>query len=351
MEASFKKIFNGYVDALGDPEKVIRFKAEDGTDIGIFVTEYLEGDEEIITKLFFTIGAGNYVTSDSKKKIELSFHAQENADLPFSEIEVRLVELIKGFVKSKKKFLANEIIHGPFLPNYSGYTIIYDHLFEAIAYNDNSNSFDIPILRVFPLFSEEIYDLEKVSFYARRPILLEIDPGLSGLLQRNKYAFLTKNAVTKLWADILNWHKEKKTQLWSVIQRKKQNELDFYSLENLIEKDIPIDLKASWEIQNVRVYVSDYEYLDIEGVKYIVKPLNDYIWPKNLLPFARDSGGNTICVDLEKQKNEQIVLFEKSEGIIRINMYSFFNWLSAYRNDLKNGKYMVNEEGFLEEKI
>ncbi len=156
--------------------------------------------------------------------------------------------------------------------------------------------------------------------------------------------------MSDLWREILAWHQQHATQLWSVAESTKSTPPLFDGLEALIGAPLPPDLKESWRIQNRRFYLTDYEYMDVEGVEYMVAPNADLDWDRKLIPFAEDSGGNMICVDMNEGKDCQVVLFEVEEGVLRTGLYSFFHWLWRYKEDLLGGKYLVDSEGFLEER-
>ena len=94
-------------------------------------------------------------------------------------------------------------------------------------------------------------------------------------------------------------------------------------------------------------------------ISYKVKESNrgiikDIRWHSHWIPFALDSGGNSICIDLSPDKNGiygQIIYHEKEEGPLIGNQKSFFEWLQTYQQDLYRGAYFVDKDGFIQPKL
>jgi uncharacterized protein len=146
-------------------------------------------------------------------------------------------------------------------------------------------------------------------------------------------------------------------------------------LEATIGRRLPGDYAASLAIHDGNADLSDYSYLSIEGVtetwtrlrerehgdafagRAIDNPDSGMIQPKwwhsGWLPFAKDSGGNLLCLDLDPGPNGkfgQVLRFERSMGPGPADLSSFLEWLVEYREGVRSGKLQVDVDGFIRER-
>lgn len=80
--------------------------------------------------------------------------------------------------------------------------------------------------------------------------------------------------------------------------------------------------------------------------------IQDLWWHEFWIPFAEDGGGNFLCIDMAPGPNGnlgQIIQVERDDGAFETEFKSFSEWLKNYRDGLFSGKFMVNDEGTIDE--
>lgn len=184
--------------------------------------------------------------------------------------------------------------------------------------------------------------------------------------------------VREIWKDIERFLEKNSEYLHSSLEEGAL-EADILEFEKQIGFRLPEDYRESILIHSGDLYLSDYSYLRLNTVakkwksktesfqqninKYPVDKMyimdcdvgiiQNLPWSRNWIPVLEDGGGNCICIDMDpgpKGKIGQILFWERETGPEASRFTSFADWLSSYRNDLYNGKYIVNEEGFLDAK-
>jgi uncharacterized protein len=146
------------------------------------------------------------------------------------------------------------------------------------------------------------------------------------------------------------------------------------ALKTTIHHELPPDYSASLRLHNGKAELSDYAYLSIDDVTDTWTRLRDLEqsgafaklqidapeaqviqpkwWHSGWLPFAKDSGGNLLCLDLDPGINGrfgQVIRFERAMGPGPMGVNSFLEWLRAYLDALMSGKLKVDEDGFIRE--
>jgi cell wall assembly regulator SMI1 len=180
--------------------------------------------------------------------------------------------------------------------------------------------------------------------------------------------------IIGIWQDIKEWYKIHAPQrLEDLMDGISKTEI--IELEQKIGFSLPEDYKASLKIHNGDCHISDYNYLSGDSVIYqwlmmkelleegkfsdfkINYPEKNIIqntwWDLKWIPFAEDSGGNMICIDMNPGINGiegQIIYMEINEGPIPSKYKSFLDWLESYKNDLYDNLYEVDEEGYISPK-
>lgn len=179
--------------------------------------------------------------------------------------------------------------------------------------------------------------------------------------------------IEKVWHDIEAWlHQNAPDRAKELLPGAKLEQLQ--SLEATLGIHLPEDYSKSLQTHDGEAYLSDYSYLSIgtateswislneqedEGTfkgRSIDNPDAGIIqptwWCKAWFPFAKDSGGNLLCVDLRPGPNGslgQVVRFERSMGPGPTEWKSFGEWLTAYRDGLRDGTYVADPDGFIQE--
>ncbi len=149
-----------------------------------------------------------------------------------------------------------------------------------------------------------------------------------------------------------------------------------------LEKHLGVTLPGSY-VESLKVHdgggsFESYEYLSTEDVYRWWKvwtlalekgelegrapseegqeALQPGFWNRRWIPFAADSVGNLLCIDLDpgpRGKVGQLVQFERQDGIgpIAMPQQDFAGWLRKYRDRLRKGELVVDEEGFVDEPL
>src|SRR5262249_230247 len=74
-------------------------------------------------------------------------------------------------------------------------------------------------------------------------------------------------------------------------------------------------------------------------------------WNVGWVPFAHDTGGNYLCVDLDPGAGgtvEQIIEWDHEEGATQVLAASLSTYLAAFAADLEAGRLRTNPDGELE---
>ncbi|GJH13034.1 SMI1/KNR4 family protein [Caballeronia novacaledonica] len=109
-----------------------------------------------------------------------------------------------------------------------------------------------------------------------------------------------------------------------------------------------LSLAAAGRAWNTIVPVTDDEALD--DVEDVAAPqIKGEWWNPRWLPFASNSSGDFLCVDLDPAESGtpgQIISYYHAEPRRELLATGFNQWLSNFAADLESGKYRV-EDGWL----
>jgi cell wall assembly regulator SMI1 len=176
--------------------------------------------------------------------------------------------------------------------------------------------------------------------------------------------------ITGIWEDIAHWL-QAHAPLRAAELMPGASEQAVAILESAIGQPLPEDYAASLRCHDGFVYLSSYLYLDAESAlaKWEARAdlANDQRQPHDAsgtlfaarwwhaawLPFAADSGGNLLCLDLApgpKGQRGQILVWEMAMGPGLSGHAGFGAWLAGYRDGLRSGAYKVDSEGFIVER-
>lgn len=190
-----------------------------------------------------------------------------------------------------------------------------------------------------------------------------------------KSAPTTEASINAIWEKIEEWLKKNSPTLFERLKPGATNQ-ELQEFEKKTGLTLPDDYKASLKRHNGEVSLTDYTYsplhsvlsnwemmseldakgkfnaLEIEGTG--AGKIQPVWWHKGWIPFAEDSGGNMLCIDTapgKRGKSGQILYMELQTGPQVSKYKSFSEWLDRYKKDLRQGKYEVGEDGFLNEKM
>lgn len=180
-----------------------------------------------------------------------------------------------------------------------------------------------------------------------------------------------RSRMREVWNEIEVWYKENAPILYEDL-RDGASEADLKEAEKKLGFPLPDDYRESLKIHNGRVYLHDYEYLDLNGAVresvlmvsldaegkfegWHVEGASDgkiqnKWWHKGWIPFAEDSGGNKLCIDMApgpKGKKGQVLQMELGAGPFSTEYDSFLEYMEHYLEALKRGVYEVNSDGML----
>lgn len=184
-----------------------------------------------------------------------------------------------------------------------------------------------------------------------------------------------KPIIQNLWKDIESWFKENAPIILDSLGDGASDQ-QINEFETSIGTMLPNDYKESLRIHNGDVYFHSYNYLSIDRAlkKWsMMTELNqdgtfegnevegaergliqNAWWHSKWIPFAEDSGGNMLCIDMAPGINGtkgQIIKMEIQSGPSATGHKSFLDWLRRYKDDLYGGKYEVDDFGFIIEKL
>ncbi len=231
---------------------------------------------------------------------------------------------------------------------------------------------NVRVLKVIPIYESEAAQLDKLDLTTRtrvfeNAIVNPSDP------QREPVSLLTE-ATKEIWKRFEAWCRKNAPNVCEDF-REGASVAEIQTLEERIGMSLPEEFAAYLMVQNGEMWFDSYEYLSTERIyqhwldmKEILE--NGYFdnlevedasktiikntwWDIHWIPFACDSGGNRICIDLNPDVNGrvgQVIYWEKHEGLLPTNCLSFFAWFAHLEKGL--GTYfIVDKEGAIREKL
>ncbi|HUE78396.1 MAG TPA: SMI1/KNR4 family protein [Sphingomicrobium sp.] len=184
---------------------------------------------------------------------------------------------------------------------------------------------------------------------------------------------MAKNDIKLIWQDIEKWLNKNAPDRASELMPG-ADDVEIAKVAKITGYSLPDDYAESLGVHDGEADLSDYTYLSIETamdtwkrLKKLeqegafadrsiddpkTKTIKPVWWHSAWFPFAKDSGGNLFCVDLEpgpQGTRGQVVRFERSMGPATTEWQSFTKWLCDYRDRLHDGTYAVDEDGFIQD--
>ncbi len=362
---SIEQLLNNYKDQFGEPDYVINIDSDFAIAISLPIEE-----EEIFDTSFVTLGLSNKLLSNHFEPneiiLELEGELDEDSCKHFAEeYSMFLIERIK----TGQFFGKNQIIkHSIKLFNNTPYFFIT--LYDGYRSEWETEAEAISLLRFIPLHKEEALELEKVNEKTRNILINACN--LNWRMRERISANIIFEGVKGIWSKIESWYSENTPSLIEELRPGTSIE-KIHDLEKSLSVSLPVDLYNSLMIHDGNVYFNDYKYLTARQINIVwgaltqMKRENGFKnsprhdnqnkiqntwWDEKWIPFAEDSGGNCICVDLNPGKDGvvgQIIYWEIEEGPYITELVSFLDWLNDYNEKLEAGVYKVTDEGFLEE--
>jgi cell wall assembly regulator SMI1 len=372
------ELHTAYKEQYGEPDYLFSVFAEDKqvkpNRLDIVYDFPIEEEERYATTLT-TLGMATYPMSSPCENAELVMDilgqwSREDYD-KFGKV---LANLVWNRLKTGLHFAPNMVIKNSCMPFFDKMSCLFvmDYGHSDPEWLEGIDPV-VRLLEVVPIYESEANTLERIEETMRTTVFVQAKGNWDN--PNRKPILLFKAAINTVWGKIERWYNEEAPIAYQRL-KKGASEEEIKELEEKMELVLPEDFVASLLIHNGGGGFHDYEYLSIDQIykfwsmmnelkeegafaSYEIKETNrgiikDTWWHSHWIPFALDSGGNSICIDLSPEKKGtygQIIYKEKEEGPLISNQKSFFEWLWAYQQDLYRGCYFVDKDGFIQEKL
>ncbi|HYE54014.1 MAG TPA: SMI1/KNR4 family protein [Chitinophagaceae bacterium] len=342
------QLYDAYVDMLGEPDE--RLDTGQGYDIVYALPIEEEGLEE---GEIMTMGLSAVLQEQGCGAVELALYISEPDEEVYREIADYIASLVSRFIDEKKCFETGTDIRNVALPGFNSMNCLY---LPSTQIHAPATLAGVPVIELAPLYEEEVLVLNVLPPQLQTLVFREAGGDWSDP-QREPIA-LVDEALHNVWNDISQWYQENAPALHAQLEQG-ASDRTIKDLEALLQIALPPDYAASLTTCNGQVSFHSHKYLSAEQVMQnwkMMKELDDTgalghgWWNKHWIPFAKDGGGNFICIDTEKSALYPIVYWDKEEGPVKAGFSCFLDWLANYRDALYQNRFRVNDEGFLEEK-
>jgi cell wall assembly regulator SMI1 len=297
----------------------------------------------------------------------------------------RLAELAVAPYREGAMFAPNLVLRGISLPLFARMScaLLTDHGIYSPEYLPGLRP-PVRLLQLHPLFEEEADIVEQIGdLEANRRFLRERivhgDPRraparhLSQPLRRRARRPARKGpSIERVWQDIETWLAAHAPRVARKLARP-ASEQAIAELEQKIGVTLPADFQASLARHDGRIALADYELLSVAGIRRAIGTqrralaqnvfagrevegkghdvIQNLWWHAGWIPFASDSAGNLLCIDMAPAPDGvegQVIFWERETGPAPSAFPSFRAWLTRYRDDLLKGDvYRVDEDGFI----
>lgn len=378
-----------YEEWLGAPDQVIQIRSTAADEpVGALDLLYYGPieEDEIEHSTLATAGLGLRRLPDPCPHAELSLDVRGALDADqLREFGAALAALIEDRLRAGAGFAPNLVLDDLRLPLFRRMSslLLTDWAKDSPQWLTTDEP-SIRMLRAIPLYAEEaawvrqIGDSAAISAFRRggvkwsdpeRPPLMP-DEGASPGASTPDPA-----EIERLWQEIAAWYRANGANAADELNPGASEE-QVAALESQLGLTLPADFRASLLTHNGAPGFHSYRALTVAGIARIwsgmqqlsaagsltrhpegegnVEVIQDTPWNPAWVPFAEDSGGNLICLDLApgpRGRVGQVIYLEQVEGPLASPYGSFDEWLRAYRDGLQRGGYMVNAEGFIVERM
>jgi cell wall assembly regulator SMI1 len=371
-----EELHSTYNEFFGEPDYILRLstKEDDITAQRIdIVYDFPKPSEGKYETTITTLGLAMHKMEASCETAELitsilGLHSQEDND----RLGRALASLVWNRLESNLGFAPNMIVQIeplPFFEKMSHLFILdWGHTEPEWLYDVDP---EVRLLEVVPIYAPEALELERITISTRTAIFVQA----KGLWSdpKREVVSLIEGAVKTTWQQLENWYQDKAPDVYKNLNAGASTE-EIKDLQDELGLKLPNDFVASLKVHNGAMELhngyqyltttqiwkiwSMMRYLDQQGAFSTYKPkaavkgiIRNTWWNPGWVPFAEDSQGNLICVDLdpgEEGKYGQIIYWERVEGPLTSDYVSFFDWLWQYQRALYRGAYTVKNGNIYE---
>ena len=332
-------------------------------------------EEEKYTTSMMTLGLATVRMTDGVETAELVMDVlgkYSHAD--YNILGKALVDLVWSRLQLGLSFTPNSVLNGISIPFFGkmNYLFVMDWGHSNPEWLEGVTP-PVRLLEIVPIYASEADTLERINPNLRTTVFVQAKGDWSN--PKREQVLLLQAAIKNVWNRLEKWYEQNAPVVYQRLNAG-VSEQEIKNLEYRMGIRLPDDFLASLIAHNGGIEFHDYEYLTIDRLYQIWSMMNelkaekafdgykmaetnqgmiqDTWWDSHWIPFAVDSEGNSICIDLFPGENGtpgQIIYMEKHEGPIISEYKSFFEWLWNYQQDIYRGYYRVNQDGLIEEKL
>ncbi len=369
---NLNELHSAYEDFFGPPNYVLELSAK-GEDISPqkldVVYDFPKPSEGKPETTLTTLGLAMHKMEEPCQTAELIMNViGQQSKEDYNQLGQALAQLVWDRLQHDQGFAPDTVLPNVTFPFFNK----MDHLFILDwGHTEPEWLYDIEpevrLLEIAPIYEDEAVQLLKIDESIRRTIFVQA--GGAWADPERAPVRLLENATKAAWHRLERWYNDKATPVYKQLKDGASEE-EINELQNKLCMKLPDDLVASLRIHNGAVeFYDSYQYLTTDRVFRIWSMMNEINqqgafstydpkestrgiiqytwWDQGWIPFAEDSEGNLICIDLNPDQNGkycQVVYWEKVEGPLTSNYVSFFDWLWKYQTALRRGAYVFLEE-------
>jgi cell wall assembly regulator SMI1 len=244
-------------------------------------------------------------------------------------------------------------------------------------------------MSVYPLYASEVEDVRRLgpehardAFEKKGINLSDPDRPAANLSRQKgsarkrvsgpKHASGSVRSVRQSWKAIETWYSKHVPEMFKGL-KPGASEDDIEAYAKQLKVDLPRDYIESLKLHDGETDLGEWTYLSIEaalenwrrkqgllrkqqpGASQRVKgrgdgKMQEVWWDPAWIPFAEDSGGNLLCLDLHPDIDGtvgQVLDIDMEDGPSLTEYDSFAEWLESFWHDLKANAYKIDRSGWL----
>lgn len=369
-----EELVSMYETLFGPPDSLIELKAEEQIDFQIAVSFPNEELETEYTRIA-TLGLSLLPDSEAHD-IELFMETTGEPSKEVTEQTGAFFYQVFETLKDSGSFAPGGIYRTGAVPGFDGMdaVIVLNYGYQTVQWLNEDEDKGL-LIRLFPLFSEEADELEKIPVDSRELFIYK--SGVAFTDPKRKKEAIIYLAVHNVWQKISEWYTENKVMhadKLSALLTAEKTTVPGEELESGLGITLPEDFKQSFNIVNDGIRVGRYFLYKKEDILHVAGTMNKgkaagefeelsakvleepevepVWWHEKWIPIAADSYGDKICLDMAPRKGGkagQVIRHSKIEGPAITGHQCFLEWLKDYDADLRSGQYEVDEDGVLME--